>query len=86
MDLLPARLPLEVELLGESNGGVVVRDDADGGGLGAGEADAVVDVEDAVGAAGRVDDRGGGDLVGLGVDLSLGPDASTGDGGLRRRG
>lgn len=80
--LLAAREPSNVELLGEGEGGVVVGDDAAGRGVGAGERDAVVDVEDALGAARRVDVAGTGDLVALGVDLALLPDAATLDRGL----
>lgn len=80
-----ALAPRKVNLLGEGNGGVVVGDEAAGGGVGAGEGDAVVDVEDAVGAAGREDVAGRGDLVGLGVDLALLPDAAARDGRLRGR-
>src|SRR4029434_2169947 len=71
------------DLLGEGDGGVVVGDEAAGAGVGAGQGDAVVDVEDAGGAARREDVAGGGDLVVLGVDLAVGPDAAAGDGGLR---
>lgn len=82
-NLLAAGLPGEVDLLGESDSGIVISDLADGAGVGAGERDAVVDVEDTVGAAWRVDVAGSGHLVGLGVDLALGPDAAAADGGLR---
>lgn len=74
-----------MDLLGEGDGGIVVGELAGGGAVGAGEGDAVVDVEDAVGAAGRVDHARGGDAVGLGVDLAAGPDAAAADGGLGRR-
>lgn len=77
-----AGAPGDVDLLGEGNGGVVVGDLADGSAVAAGEGDAVVDVEDAAGAAGRVDVAGGGDAVGLGVDLARLPDAAACDGGL----
>lgn len=75
-----------MDLLGESDGGVVVGQDTGGLGVAAGERNAVVDVEDAVGAARRVDVAGGRDVVDLGVDLALLPDAASGDGGLRCRG
>lgn len=81
---LAARAPGNVDLLSESDGGIVVGDEAAGGRVGAGEGDAVVDVEDAVGAAGREDVAGRRDLVGLGVHLALLPDAAAGDRGLRR--
>ena len=81
-NLLAAGLPGEVDLLSESNGGIVIGDLANSAGVGAGERNAVVDVEDTVGAARRVDVAGSGDLVGLGVDLALSPDAATADGGL----
>lgn len=71
-----------MDLLGEGNGGIIVSELAGGRAVGAGESNAVVDVEDAVGTAGRVDVAGGGDGVSLGVDLAIGPDAATGDGGL----
>lgn len=80
--LFLAGLPGQVDLLGEGDGGIVVGELADGAAVGAGEGDAVVDVEDAVGAAGGVDVAGGRDGVGLGVDLALGPDAASADGGL----
>ena len=71
-----------MDLLGEGDGGIVVGELAEGAAVGAGEGDAVVDVEDARGAAGAVDVAGSRDLVGLGVDLALGPDTAPGDGGL----
>lgn len=77
--------PGDVDLLGEGDGGIVVGDEAAGRGVGAGQGDAVVDVEDAGGAARRVDDAGSGDLVVLGVHLAIGPDAAAGDRGLSRR-
>lgn len=83
---LLAGSPVDVDLLGESNGGIIVGDLADGGAVGAGERNAVVDVEDAVGAAGREDVARGGDLVRLGVHLALRPDAAARDGRLRGRG
>jgi hypothetical protein len=85
-NLVLAGLPGEVDLLGEGDGGVIISDLAEGGGVGAGEGDAVVDVEDAVGATGRVDVARGRDGVGLGVDLAVGPDAAARDGGLGRGG
>lgn len=75
--------PVEVDLLGECNSGVVVADSAGSGAVCAGERNTVVDVEDSAGAAWRVDVAGSWDLVRLGVDLALGPDTATGDGGLR---
>ena len=84
--LFLACLPGEVDLLSEGDGGIVVGELANGGAVGAGEGDTVVDVEDAVGAARGVDVAGGGDGVGLGVDLALGPDAASADGGLGRGG
>lgn len=83
--LVLAAAPRDVELLGEGKGGVVVGDLADGGAVGAGEGDAVVDVEDAIGAARREDVAGGRDDVRLCVHLALGPDAATLDRRLRRR-
>jgi len=80
--LVLARAPGDVDLLGEGDGGIVVGDEAAGGGDRAGEGDAVVDVEDAGGAAGREDVAGRGDLVGLGVHLAVGPDAAARDGRL----
>lgn len=75
-----------MDLLGESDGGVVVGEDTGGLGVAAGERNAVVDVEDTVGTAGREDVACRGDSVGLGVDLALLPDAASRDGGLCRRG
>lgn len=80
--LVLAGLPGKVDLLGEGDGGIIISDLADGAAVGAGEGDAVVDVEDAVGAAGGVDVAGRGDGVGFGVDLAAGPDAATLDRGL----
>lgn len=77
-------MPADVDLLGEGDGGVVVGDLARGGSVARREGDAVVDVEDAGGAAGRPDDGGGGDLVLLGVDLAVGPDPAAVDGGAGR--
>lgn len=78
--LAPA--PSNVELLSEGNGSVVVGDHAESVGVGRGEGNAVVDVEDAAGAARRVDVAGRRDLVRLGVDLTGRPDAAARDGGL----
>lgn len=83
---LPAPRPGQVDLLGKGNSGVVVGNLADGGAVAAGERDAVVDIEDAVGAAGRVDVARGRDLVVLGVDLAVGPDAAARDRGPGRGG
>lgn len=77
-----AGAPGDVDLLGEGDGGIVVGDLAAGSAVGAGESNAVVDVEDTAGAARRVDVAGGGDAVGLGIDLAASPDTATGDGGL----
>jgi hypothetical protein len=73
-----------VDLLSEGDGGIVVGDLAGLGGVAGGEGNAVVDVEDAAGAAGRVDVAGGRDAVGLGVDLAVLPQAAAGDHGLGR--
>jgi hypothetical protein len=82
MDLGAAHLagpPLHVELLGQCDGGIVVGNGAKGARVGGSQTDAVVDVEDAVGAARRPDDAGSGDLVLLGVDLAGLPNAATVD-------
>lgn len=60
-----------MELVGEGDGGIVVGQLAAGLGVAARERDAVVNVEDAVGAAGGPDGGGRLDLVVLGVDLAL---------------
>jgi len=88
-DLL-ALLPLQVDLVGEGDGGIVVRDLAGSIGVGRSEGDAVVDVEDTVRAAGAPDDGGSRNGVDLGVDLagSQAPasrEGGAGGGGLRRR-
>lgn len=83
--LSPALLPAEVDLLGEGDGSIVVGDGAIGLGVRGREGDAVVDVEDAVGAARGPDIAARRDPVVLGVDLALGPDAAARDGRLRRR-
>src|SRR5690606_15776325 len=62
--------PVKVELLGEGDGGIIVGDGAKGLRLARPQRDPVVDVEDSGGATGREDERGGGDTVGLGVDLA----------------
>ena len=80
-----ARLPRQVDLLRERDRGVVVGDLAGSGAVGGGQGDAVVDVEDAVGAAGAKDVAGGGDLVLLGVDGAAEPLAAALDARLRRR-
>lgn len=84
--LLLALPPAEVELLSKGDGGIIIGDLSAGRAVGAREGDAVVDVEDAVGAARGPDVAGRGDLVVLGVDLALGPDTATLDRGLRGRG
>lgn len=74
--------PVEVDLLSESDRGVIIADGARSGAVCAGERNTVVDVENAARATGGVDVAGSWDLVGLGVDLALGPDTATGDGCL----
>lgn len=71
-----------MHLLGEGNGGVVVRDLAKGRAVGRRESNAVVHVEYARGAARRPDDGSGGDQILLGVDVAIGPETATDDGGL----
>lgn len=83
--LVPAGAPGDVELLSEGDGGIIVGDEARRGAVGAGEGDAVVDVEDAVSAARREDVAGRRDLVRLGVHLALLPDAAARDRRLRGR-
>lgn len=58
-----------MDLLCEGDGGIVVRDGARGGGVGAGQSNTVVDVEDAGGTARRPDNSSGGNQILLGVDL-----------------
>ena len=58
-----------MDLLRQGDGGVVVGNGAGGARVGRRQRDAVVDVEDARGAAGRPDDGGGGDQILLGVYL-----------------
>ena len=57
---LLAGLPVDMNLLGESDGSVVVGDLTEGGRVAAGQRNAVVDVEDAGGAARRPDHGGSG--------------------------
>lgn len=76
-----ALLPGDVELLGESDGGIVVGELARRLCVLGGERDAVVDVEDAVAAAGGPDGGGGLDAVLLGVDLAVLELAAAGEGG-----
>ena len=75
--VLRTGLPRDVNLLGEGDGGIVVGQFAVGAGVARRERDAVVDVEQAVGAAGRPDDGRGLDLVVLGVDLAIGERAAA---------
>jgi len=84
--LLPASTPVDVELVLDLDGGIVVGDLAASLVVGAGEGNAIVDVEDTVTAAWRPDVAGSGDLILLGVHLTLGPDAAARDGRLRRGG
>lgn len=70
-----------MQLLGESNSGIVVGQFAASLAVLAGKRNAVVDVEDAVAAAGRPDGRRGLDAVLLGVDLAVGESAAAGEGG-----
>lgn len=70
-----------MELLGESDGGIVVGELTRRLGVLGGERDAVVDVEDAVAAAGGPDGGGGLDAVLLGVDLAVLELAAAGEGG-----
>jgi hypothetical protein len=70
-----------VELLGEGHGRVVVGQLAGQGAVPARERDAVVDVEDAVAAAGRPDGGGCLDAVLLGVDLAVLEGAAAFEGG-----
>jgi hypothetical protein len=72
-----------VELLGEGDRRIVVGQLAGAVGRLAGKRNAVVDVEDAVAAAGGPDGGGRLDAVLLGVDLALGEGAAAGEGGAR---
>ena len=69
-----------MQLLGEGNGGIVVGQLAGGVLVRRRERDAVVDVEDTGGAAGRPDDSRGLDLVLLGVHLAQDEVAAAGGG------
>jgi hypothetical protein len=72
-----ACLPAEVDLLGESDGGIVVGDLSECARVGAGERNAVVDIQQAIGAARRPDNRCGWYLVLLRVDSAIGPGWAT---------
>lgn len=61
-----------MDLLRQGDGRVVVGDGAVGRRVGRHQRDAVVDVQDARGAAGRPDDGGRGDKILLSVDLQRG--------------
>jgi len=77
-----ARVPDNVDLLRQGDGRIVVRDHARGAAVGAGQGDAVVDVEDGVAAlAARARVVGGRKVRLLGVDLAVGPNAAARDGG-----
>lgn len=80
---LLARAPVDVELVLDLDGSIVVGDLAQelAGAVAGAEDDTVVDVEDSGATAGRPDVAGGGDLVLLGVHVTSGPDATAGDGG-----
>lgn len=86
LSLLVALSPVDVNLLGEGDSRIIVGDLATGCAVGAGERNAVVDVEDAVSAARREDEARSGNLVVLGVNLARGPDTAALDRRLRRRG
>jgi hypothetical protein len=70
-----------MQLLGEGDGRIVIGQFAARLAVLAGERNAVVDVENAVGAAGRPDGGRGLDAVLLGVDLAVGEGAAAGEGG-----
>lgn len=71
--------PRNMELLGESNGSIIVRQLACGiGDLGS-KRNAVVDVENAIAAARRPDGGSGLDAVLLGVDLAIEQRAAAGE-------
>lgn len=74
--------PVEVNLLSESDGGIVISDLARGGAVGAGQGDTVVDIKNTVSAARGIDVGRSRDGIGLGIDLTLLPDATSGDDGL----
>lgn len=81
-----ARLPRDVNLLGESDGRIVVGELAVGSAVGAAERNAVVDVQDTGGSARRPDYGSGLDLVLLGVDLAVGEGTATSHGHACSRG
>lgn len=66
-----------MQLLRERHRRIVIAQLAAGGGVLASQRDAVVDVQDAVGAAGRPDGRGGLNAVLLCVDLAVEECAAT---------
>jgi hypothetical protein len=70
-----------MKLLGEGNGRIVVGQFTRLVALLVDERDSVVDVEDAVAAAGRPDGGGGFDAVLLGVDLAVEEGTAAGEGG-----
>jgi hypothetical protein len=70
-----------MQLLRERDGRIVVRQLATGLAVLACERNAVVDVEDAVGATGRPDGSRSLDAVLLGVDLAVCEGAAAGEGG-----
>lgn len=86
--LLLAGAPVEVELVLDLDGGIVVGDLTRclAGAVAGAEDDAVVDVEDSSATAGRPDVAGSGHLVLLGVNVTVGPDAAADDRGRCCRG
>lgn len=70
-----------MQLLGERDGRIIVGQLTSRLGVLASQRNAVVDVQDAVGAAGRPDSGGGLDAVLLGVDLAVGEGATADEGG-----
>ena len=59
-----------MDLLGESDSGVIVRNLTESGRVTASQRNAVVDIENSGGATRRPDDSGSGNLVLLGINLA----------------
>lgn len=78
--------PSNMDLLAHIDGSIVISELAKGVGVGGGQRDAVVDVEDLGLAAFALDVVGRRHHVLLGIDLALGPEPAARDGRLRGAG
>lgn len=78
--------PSNMDLLAHIDGSIVISKLAKGIGVGGGERDAVVDIEDLGLTTFALDVVGGRHHILLGVDLASGPEPAAGDGGLRGAG